>query len=62
MRRIFSTSTASTNSPLYMILMGAPGVGKGTYGKRLARDLKIPIFSTGDYIRKLIKRPEVEKD
>ena len=45
-----------------MILMGAPGVGKGTYGKRLAKDINIPIFSTGDYIWKLIKRPGIEKD
>ena len=45
-----------------MILMGAPGVGKGTYGKRLSKDINIPIFSTGDYIRKLIRRPDIEKD
>jgi len=37
--------------PLRMILFGAPGVGKGTYGERLSKDLNAPIFSTGDYFR-----------
>jgi len=30
-----------------LLLMGAPGVGKGTYGKRLSKDYEMPIFSTG---------------
>ena len=38
-----------------LILLGAPGVGKGTYGKRLSRDWNMPIFSTGEYLRALLK-------
>eukprot|EP00831_Metopus_contortus_P025477 TRINITY_DN2194_c0_g1_i1.p1 TRINITY_DN2194_c0_g1~~TRINITY_DN2194_c0_g1_i1.p1 ORF type:complete len:253 (+),score=57.68 TRINITY_DN2194_c0_g1_i1:182-940(+) len=42
-----------------IILLGAPGVGKGTFGKRLSNDFSMPIFSTGEYLRSLIKSPEV---
>jgi len=38
-----------------LLLMGAPGVGKGTYGKRLSEDYSMPIFSTGEYLRGLLK-------
>lgn len=34
-----------------LLLMGAPGVGKGTYGKRLSKDWNMPVFSTGEYLR-----------
>ena len=40
------------------LLMGAPGVGKGTYGKRLSAKYKMPIFSTGEYLRDLLKKKE----
>lgn len=40
-------------------------MGKGTYGKLLARDLKFPQISTGDQIRRLLKSanlsPEMEE-
>lgn len=38
-----------------LILLGAPGVGKGTYGKRLSKDWSMPIFSTGEYLRNFLK-------
>ena len=38
-----------------ILMMGAPGVGKGTFSKMLSKDLKIPEFSTGDELRKIIK-------
>ncbi|EPR59878.1 adenylate kinase [Toxoplasma gondii TgCatPRC2] len=41
--------------PLKLLFMGAPGVGKGTYASRLARDWSIPHISTGDLIREEIK-------
>lgn len=36
-------------------MFGAPGVGKGTYAKFIAKDLKFNHISTGDEIRKIIK-------
>ncbi len=41
-----------------IILFGAPGTGKGTYGKRLAKDLHMPIFSVGEYLRTLVSELE----
>ena len=40
-----------------IILFGAPGVGKGTYGSILEKDLKFKRVSTGDQIRALLKAP-----
>lgn len=34
-----------------LILMGPPGAGKGTQGKRVAAELHIPIISMGDLLR-----------
>src|SRR6056297_2473948 len=38
-----------------MILLGLPGVGKGTQAKKLEENLKIPHIATGDIFRKAIK-------
>lgn len=38
-----------------MLLTGAPGVGKGTFSKRLFRDLNIPLFEVGAFLREMIK-------
>jgi adenylate kinase len=38
-----------------LMLLGAPGVGKGTYASRAAEILKIPTISTGDLVRAAIK-------
>ena len=35
-------------------MLGAPGVGKGTYSKILSKDIKIPELSTGEFLRKAI--------
>lgn len=57
-------SSAATGSVRYkktiLLLMGAPGVGKGTYGKRLSKDWNMPIFSTGEYLRKLLATDKSE--
>lgn len=38
-----------------MILLGLPGVGKGTQAKKLEANLEIPHIATGDIFRKAIK-------
>lgn len=38
-----------------VVLLGAPGVGKGTYAKLLSERYKIPHISTGDLLREEIK-------
>ena len=39
-----------------LLLVGAPGVGKGTQAKRLAETRKVPHISTGDILRDAIKQ------
>ena len=39
-----------------LLLVGAPGVGKGTQAKRLSQDLAVPHVSTGDMFRDAIRR------
>ena len=38
-----------------LILLGAPGAGKGTQGEILCRELSIPTISTGNILRAAIK-------
>lgn len=35
-------------------MYGAPGVGKGTYGEKLAKDLGLNYLSTGQQIRRIL--------
>ncbi len=37
-----------------VVLLGPPGSGKGTHGKRLAEKLSLPLISTGDILREAI--------
>ena len=39
-----------------LVLLGPPGVGKGTYAKELSRRLGIPHISTGDIFREAVKK------
>jgi adenylate kinase len=40
---------------IIILMLGAPGVGKGTYSRMLSKDMGIPEFSTGELLRKLSK-------
>lgn len=39
-----------------IVLLGAPGSGKGTQGQRLMQHLQIPQISTGDLLREAVAR------
>jgi adenylate kinase len=39
-----------------IVLLGSPGVGKGTYGSRMAKHYGIPIISTGDLLREQVAK------
>lgn len=52
--RAFSTK-GGDKQKFFLFFFGAPGVGKGTYSKRLAKDLKLNEVSTGDELRAIIK-------
>ena len=40
------------------MLFGAPGVGKGTYGKLITKEYGFPTFSMGDYFRRVINEDD----
>ena len=40
---------------MYIVLLGAPGSGKGTAGKVIPEDLKLAHISTGDLFRENLK-------
>ncbi len=40
---------------MFILILGAPGSGKGTQGKILAERLKLPKITTGDLIRTAMK-------
>jgi adenylate kinase len=41
---------------MYLMILGAPGSGKGTQGKLLAGHLGVPQVSTGDLLRAAVKQ------
>jgi adenylate kinase len=40
---------------LNLVLLGPPGSGKGTQGERLAQDLRLPYYATGDILRAAVR-------
>ncbi len=43
------------SEPLFLVMLGGPGAGKGTQAERLSQNLGIPQISTGDLFRKHLK-------
>ena len=52
-RQVFSTAAASF--PSAWVFLGPPGVGKGTYSKRIAESLGMVHIAAGDLVRSAIK-------
>ena len=45
-----------------IILLGAPGSGKGTLAKKISKDFDIPQISTGDLFRAIVKEDSMLKE
>lgn len=52
-------SATQKSAKTVVILLGAPGSGKGTQAVKLANELNVPHISTGDILRENIKRNTV---
>ncbi len=52
---IRSFSFVQRGGNMFIVLLGAPGSGKGTAGKIIAEDLKLAHISTGDLFRENLK-------
>lgn len=50
------THIQSTSKPTVVVLLGAPGSGKGTQAVKLAKKLNLPHISTGDILRENVKK------
>ena len=48
-------ATPASGSPTILLLMGAPGSGKGTQGRLLARHFNMPYLASGDLLRLAIE-------
>ena len=53
--QVASVGTTATKMGLNVIMMGAPGAGKGTQAGRFARERGLPKISTGDMLREAIR-------
>ena len=44
-----------SEKPLFIVMMGAPGAGKGTQSRMLSETLGVPQISSGDIFRENLK-------
>ena len=47
--------TKSSSSPMFVVMLGAPGAGKGTQARQLSEALALPQISSGDIFRENLK-------
>ena len=47
--------TRSSSSPMFVVMLGAPGAGKGTQARQLSEALALPQISSGDIFRENLK-------
>eukprot|EP01022_Parablepharisma_sp_SALTPOND_P016944 TRINITY_DN259_c0_g1_i1.p1 TRINITY_DN259_c0_g1~~TRINITY_DN259_c0_g1_i1.p1 ORF type:complete len:349 (-),score=12.33 TRINITY_DN259_c0_g1_i1:939-1985(-) len=57
MTSIAATAIKRFTKPI-ILMVGAPGTGKSTISQQLSQDLRIPLFSSGSYLRSLINSPQ----
>ncbi|MEM8912491.1 MAG: nucleoside monophosphate kinase [Planctomycetota bacterium] len=55
------TKHAETRQPRVIVLLGSPGSGKGTQGRRIATHFGIPHLSTGQMLRTMVPRNSDER-
>jgi len=53
--KITYKKTDFISSPLFIVIMGSPGAGKGTQAERLAKKHSIPHISSGELLRQTAK-------
>ena len=46
---------SSSSKPLFIVMLGAPGAGKGTQARMLSETLGVPQVSSGDIFRENLK-------
>jgi len=54
-RECEETGSSSSRLKPIIVVSGSPGSGKSTYAKRLAKDLKLKYFNTGEIFRSVAK-------
>jgi len=53
---------SNLNKKFIMLMIGPPGVGKGTYSKLLSKDLNIEVLSSGEELRNIVKSNEHDNE